>query len=68
MWYNVRVPYPKPGLAENTGNVEHGAAPLFQHYSVVSVCLSSALAAHVAAFVVSQIQCRPVGHHHQEWQ
>ena len=40
MWYNVSVPYPKPGLAENTGNVEHGAAPLCQHYSVVSVCLS----------------------------
>ena len=28
LWYNVSVPYPKPGLAENTGNVEFGAAPL----------------------------------------
>ena len=22
LWYNVSVPYPKPDLAENTGNVE----------------------------------------------
>ena len=36
MCYNVSVPYPKPGLAENTGNVELGAAPLVQHYSVFS--------------------------------
>ena len=34
--YNVSVPYPKPGLAENPGNVELGAAPLVQHYSVFS--------------------------------
>ena len=33
-WYNVSVPYPKPGLAENTCNVELGAAPLVQHYSL----------------------------------
>ena len=36
LWYNVSVPYPKPGIAENTGNVELGAAPLVQHYSVFS--------------------------------
>ena len=36
LWYNVSVPYPKPGLAENTGNVELGAAPLVQHFSVFS--------------------------------
>ena len=30
----VSVQYPKPDLAENTGNVELGAAPLVQHYSV----------------------------------
>ena len=36
LWYNVSVPYPKPGLAENTGNVELGAVPLVQHYSVFS--------------------------------
>ena len=36
LWYNVSVPYPKPGLAENTGNVELRAAPLVQHYSVFS--------------------------------
>ena len=35
-WYNVRVPYPKPGLTENTGNVELGAAALVPHYSVFS--------------------------------
>ena len=34
LWYNVSVPYPKPGLADNTGNVELGAAPLDQHYSL----------------------------------
>ena len=32
LWYNVSIPYPKPGLADNTGNVELGAAPLVQHY------------------------------------
>ena len=36
LWYNVSVPYPKPGLTENTGNVELGAAPLVQHFSVFS--------------------------------
>ena len=36
LWYNISVPYPKPGLAENTGNNELEAAPLFQHYSVFS--------------------------------
>ena len=36
LWYNVSVPYPKPGLAENTGNVQLGAAPLVQHFSVFS--------------------------------
>ena len=36
LWYNVSVPYPKPGLAENTGNVELGGAPLVQHFSVFS--------------------------------
>ena len=36
LWYNVSVPYPKPGLAENTRNVELGAVPLFQHFSVFS--------------------------------
>ena len=30
------VVYPKPGRAENTGNVELGAATLDQHYSVFS--------------------------------
>ena len=34
LWYNVSVPYPKPGLAENTGNVEIRAAPLVQHYAL----------------------------------
>jgi hypothetical protein len=29
--YNVSVPYPKLGLAKNTGNVEIGAAPLVQY-------------------------------------
>ena len=33
--YNVSVPYPKLGL-ENTGNIELGAAPLVQYYSVFS--------------------------------
>ena len=28
LWYNVSDPYPKPGLPENTGNVELKAAPL----------------------------------------
>ena len=32
LWYNVSVPYPKPGLAENTGNIELGAALLVQNY------------------------------------
>ena len=36
LWYNVSVLYPKPGLAENTGNVELGAMPLVQHYSVLT--------------------------------
>ena len=34
--YNVSVPYPKLGLAENTSNIELGAAPLVQYYSVFS--------------------------------
>ena len=34
--YNVSVPYPKLGLAENTDNIELGAAPLVQHYSAFS--------------------------------
>ena len=34
--YNVSVPYPKLGLAEITGNIELGAAPLVQYYSVFS--------------------------------
>ena len=34
LWYNVSVPYPKPGLDENTGNLERGVEPRVQHYSV----------------------------------
>ena len=34
--YNVSVPYPKPGLAENNDIVELRAAPLIQYYSVFS--------------------------------
>ena len=30
------MPYAKPSLSENTGNVELGAAPLAQYYSVFS--------------------------------
>ena len=36
LWYNVSVPYPKPGFVEKTGNIELGVAPLIQHYSVFS--------------------------------
>ena len=31
--YNFSVPYPKLGL-KNTGNIELGAAPLIQYYSL----------------------------------
>ena len=33
---SANVPYTTPRLAENTGNVKLGAAPLVQHYSVFS--------------------------------
>ena len=36
LWYNVSIPFPKSGLAENTGNVELWTVPLLQHYSVFS--------------------------------
>ena len=36
LWYNVSIIYPKPGLTENTINVELGAASLVQHNSVFS--------------------------------
>ena len=36
-WSNVSVPYLKPGLAENFGNVELRAAPLVQHFCVLSL-------------------------------
>ena len=32
LWYNVSVPYPKSGLAENTGNGELEAAPRGEYF------------------------------------
>ena len=68
--YNVSVPYPKLGLAENTGNIELGAAPFVQYYSVFSAwpSLRYGTLIQCTVFSVQCAECQPcLGNFWTEW-